>query len=206
MLLLQTNNVARRFGAETLFHKINFQIQDRGRVALVGRNGAGKTTLLKIIAGINPPDDGDVSMRKDCQIGYLAQDQGLSSDQTIWDEMNAVFAKLHQQERQIQQLEQQISSLDPQAANYQDVLNTYDQVQNAFLKTAVIPMKLKLKVCSTGFILKRIATKPSLIPFLVVKKHKLHSQSSCSKNPISSFWMNRLTTWTCRYSPGSKIT
>lgn len=151
MLLLQTNNVARRFGAETLFHKINFQIQDRGRVALVGRNGAGKTTLLKIIAGINPPDDGDVSMRKDCQIGYLAQDQGLSSDQTIWDEMNAVFAKLHQQERQIQQLEQQISSLDPQAANYQDVLNTYDQVQNAFSQNGGYTYEAKIKSVLHGF-------------------------------------------------------
>ena len=151
MLLLQTNNVARRFGAETLFHKINFQIQDRGRVALVGRNGAGKTTLLKIIAGINPPDDGDVSIRKDCQIGYLAQDQGLSSDQTIWDEMNAVFAKLHQQERQIQQLEQQISSLDPQAANYQDVLNTYDQVQNAFSQNGGYTYEAKIKSVLHGF-------------------------------------------------------
>lgn len=151
MLLLQTNNVARRFGAETLFHKINFQIQDRGRVAIVGRNGAGKTTLLKIIAGINPPDDGDVSMRKDCQIGYLAQDQGLSSDQTIWDEMNAVFAKLHQQERQIQQLEQQISSLDPQAANYQDVLNTYDQVQNAFSQNGGYTYEAKIKSVLHGF-------------------------------------------------------
>lgn len=151
MLLLQTNNVARRFGAETLFHKINFQIQDRGRVALVGRNGAGKTTLLKIIAGINPPDDGDVSIRKDYQIGYLAQDQGLSSDQTIWDEMNAVFAKLHQQERQIQQLEQQISSLDPQAANYQDVLNTYDQVQNAFSQNGGYTYEAKIKSVLHGF-------------------------------------------------------
>lgn len=151
MLLLQTNNVARRFGAETLFHKINFQIQDRGRVAIVGRNGAGKTTLLKIIAGINPPDDGDVSMRKDCQIGYLAQDQGLSSDQTIWDEMNAVFAKLHQQERQIQQLEQQLSSLDPQAANYQDVLNTYDQVQNAFSQNGGYTYEAKIKSVLHGF-------------------------------------------------------
>ncbi len=64
MLLLQSVNVMRRFGAEILFHNINLQIQTKGRVALVGRNGAGKTTLLKIIAGINPPDEGKVSSKK----------------------------------------------------------------------------------------------------------------------------------------------
>ena len=52
MLLLQTNNVERRFGSDVLFHNMNMQIQEHGRTALVGRNGAGKTTFLKIIAGL----------------------------------------------------------------------------------------------------------------------------------------------------------
>ena len=53
MLLLQTNDVVRRFGADVLFHNMNMQIQEHGRTALVGRNGAGKTTLLKMIAGFD---------------------------------------------------------------------------------------------------------------------------------------------------------
>ena len=56
MILLQANNVMRRFGADVLFHDIILQIQGHGRTALVGRNGAGKTTLLKMIAGITSPD------------------------------------------------------------------------------------------------------------------------------------------------------
>lgn len=151
MLLLQTNNVSRRFGADTLFQNVNFQIQDRGRVALVGRNGAGKTTLLKIIAGINPPDDGDVSSRKDCSIGYLAQDQGLISSQTIWQEMDSVFAKLHEQEKQIHDLEQQISTIDPSDPNYADTLSTYDAIQNSFSQSGGYTFEAKIKSVLHGF-------------------------------------------------------
>lgn len=151
MLLLQTNNVARRFGAETLFHKINFQIQDHGRVALVGRNGAGKTTLLKIIAGINPPDEGDVSSRKECSIGYLAQDQGLDSQKTIWGEMDTVFAALHEQERQISDLEQQISTIDPTDKRYPDILKTYDQIQNDYSNNGGYTFEAKIKSVLHGF-------------------------------------------------------
>lgn len=61
MLLLQTNNVERRFGSDVLFHNMNMQIQDHGRTALVGRNGAGKTTFLKIVAGLTEPDEGTVT-------------------------------------------------------------------------------------------------------------------------------------------------
>ena len=76
MLLMQTNDVLRRFGADVLFHNINLQITDHARVALVGRNGAGKTTLLKILAQITEPDEGTLSVAKNVTIGYLAQDQG----------------------------------------------------------------------------------------------------------------------------------
>jgi len=65
MIILQTQNVARRFGSEYLFKNINLQIQDRSRMALVGRNGAGKTTLLKMLAQITQPDDGEISTKKD---------------------------------------------------------------------------------------------------------------------------------------------
>ena len=87
MILLQANNVMRRFGADVLFHDINLQIQEHGRTALVGRNGAGKTTLLKMIAGITNPDEGTISKSKDLTIGYLAQYQDISTEQTIYEEL-----------------------------------------------------------------------------------------------------------------------
>ncbi|AZP04563.1 MAG TPA: ATP-binding cassette domain-containing protein [Candidatus Jeotgalibaca pullicola] len=91
MILLQGQNLARHFGSAILFENIQITIQDQERIALVGRNGAGKSTLLKILAGIEPTDDGKVVKRKDIQIGYLDQYSTVDSDQTIWEEMLSVF-------------------------------------------------------------------------------------------------------------------
>ncbi|KRO10210.1 ABC transporter-like protein [Paucilactobacillus hokkaidonensis] len=151
MLLLQSVNVMRRFGAEILFHNINLQIQTKGRVALVGRNGAGKTTLLKIIAGINPPDEGKVSSKKGTTLGYLAQDQGLDSQQSIWGEMDSVFADLHEQEAQIHSLEQKISQLTPTDSDYETTLKTYDQLQNDFSTNGGFTFEARIRSVLHGF-------------------------------------------------------
>lgn len=124
----------RRFGADVLFDNVQMDIQEHARVALVGRNGAGKSTLLKMIAGETVPDEGQISMRKGLTIGYLAQDQGLDSNNTIWEEMSSVFAELHAIEKRMHQLENQLS--DPSIMNdeqaYQQTLKTYDQIQTEF--------------------------------------------------------------------------
>lgn len=124
----------RRFGADVLFDNVQMDIQEHARVALVGRNGAGKSTLLKMIAGETVPDEGQISMRKGLTIGYLAQDQGLDSNNTIWEEMSSVFAELHAIEKRMHQLENQLS--DPAIMNdeqaYQQTLKTYDQIQTGF--------------------------------------------------------------------------
>lgn len=124
----------RRFGADVLFDNVQMDIQEHARVAFVGRNGAGKSTLLKMIAGETVPDEGQISMRKGLTIGYLAQDQGLDSNNTIWEEMSSVFAELHAIEKRMHQLENQLS--DPAIMNdeqaYQQTLKTYDQIQTEF--------------------------------------------------------------------------
>ena len=127
MLVLQTHDVLRRFGADVLFHNINLQINDQARVALVGRNGAGKTTLLKILAQITEPDEGTLAVGKNVTIGYLAQDQGLDSQNTIWAELDGVFAPLHAMEKRLHALEEQLASVDATSPAYQEILSEYDR-------------------------------------------------------------------------------
>ena len=151
MILLQTNDVERRFGADVLFHNINLQIQEHGRTALVGRNGAGKTTLLKMIAGITSPDEGTISKAKDLSIGYLAQDQGLDSQNNIWTELDTVFADLHKEEQAIHDLEKQLATLDATSGQYSRVMEQYDRLQGDFKKRGGFEYESRMRGILTGF-------------------------------------------------------
>ncbi|GBG95525.1 ATPase component of ABC transporter with duplicated ATPase domains [Ligilactobacillus salitolerans] len=133
MLLLQVQQAARVFAGDPLFQKIDLNIQSDSRIALVGPNGAGKSTLIKMIIGQSEPDEGQIVKRKNLTIGYLAQDTGLESDDTIYAEMLKVFAGLIEMEKKIHQLEKLISSsTDTNSTRYQELLKQYDQLMHDF--------------------------------------------------------------------------
>ncbi|SMF73000.1 ATP-binding cassette, subfamily F, member 3 [Paenibacillus uliginis N3/975] len=126
-MLLQANGITKLFGVTPVLEGINLQILERERIGLVGVNGAGKSTLLQILSGDMSYDGGQIFKAKETTIGYLAQNSGLQSDRTIWEEMLDVFTPLIETERELRQMEQQIadpaSSEDPK--RYQDLLDRY---------------------------------------------------------------------------------
>lgn len=134
MILLQVNQLAKNFGADPILTNIKLEVQTRDRIALVGRNGAGKSTLLKIIAGQMTYDSGEIIKPKEVTIGYLAQNTGLESELSIWDEMLTVFSHLQKQEKQLRSLEGQMA--DPDVLNnsdaYERILKEYDKLQVDF--------------------------------------------------------------------------
>lgn len=132
MILLQANQIARHFGAEILFENIHLEIQTGARIALVGRNGAGKSTLLKIIAGIEAPDVGNIAKNKTATLGYLAQDTGLDSTETVWNEMLKAFEDVRLMEQRMRDLEVFISEGTPDTPAYQSFLKEYDKLQHDF--------------------------------------------------------------------------
>lgn len=133
-MLLQVQQVTRRFGADTLFDNVSLDVPEHGRVALVGRNGAGKSTLIRMITGIDAPDEGQIIYKKGMTMGYLAQDTGLDSDKSIWEEMASVFKDLQDQEEELHRMEARMS--DPEVINdeqaFEQLSKTYDQRQTAF--------------------------------------------------------------------------
>ena len=134
MILLQVNNLSKSFGVEPILENVKLEIQEGERVALVGRNGAGKSTLLKVIAGEYNYDSGDIMKPKDVTIGYLAQDSGLESDETIWNEMLTVFTDLIEQEKTLRRMEADMGSerILNDAAAYERLLSSYDEEQHTF--------------------------------------------------------------------------
>lgn len=86
-MVLACNNISKSFGIDEIIKNASFHIEEREKAAIVGINGAGKTTLLRIIMGEYQADSGEVIIAKDRTIGYLAQHQKLSGDNTIYDEL-----------------------------------------------------------------------------------------------------------------------
>ena len=124
MILLQANQVARLFGDDVLFQNMHMEIQDRSRIALVGRNGTGKSTFLKILAKIEEPDLGTISTTKELTIGYLDQHTGLESTKTIWEEMLSVFDPVRKMEERLRFLEIEMSekATDSDSQSYEQLL------------------------------------------------------------------------------------
>lgn len=130
MIVLQCAQLSKSFGTDTILNQVKLEVKSNERIALVGRNGAGKSTLLKIIAGELIHDEGTLMIPKEVDVGYLAQDSGLSSGRSIWDEMMTVFEALRKMEKKLHSLEEQMS--DPSHPRYEKVLEEYDQLQQDF--------------------------------------------------------------------------
>lgn len=153
MILLQGQNLARHFGPTVLFENIQITVQDHERIALVGRNGAGKSTLLKILAGIEPPDEGVVSKSKDLSVGYLDQHSAVDSNKTIWEEMLTIFEPIIQLSKEAEKaalaLADETLFEDEQA--YQKALERYDALQQELQKTNAYGYESEIRSVLHGF-------------------------------------------------------
>ena len=97
------------FGGTTLFSDISFQINEKDRIALMGKNGAGKSTLLKILAGVRQPTRGKVTAPKDCVIAYLPQHLMTEDGRTVFEEASLAFSHLKEMEREIDAMNQELA-------------------------------------------------------------------------------------------------
>lgn len=134
MILLQAEQISKAYGIETILQDISLQVQTGERVGLVGVNGSGKSTLMKILAGELSYDSGAIRKPKDVTVGYLAQDSGLESERTIWEEMLSVFTHLREEERELRRLEALMG--DPHVLadekRYQQIAESYARLSDAF--------------------------------------------------------------------------
>ena len=149
MIILQANKIERSFAGEVLFENINLQVDERDRIALVGRNGAGKSTLLKILVGEEEPSSGEINKKKDISLSYLAQDSRFESENTIYDEMLHVFDGLRMTEKQLRQMELEMG--EKSGADLEKLMSDYDRLSEEFRQAGGFTFEADIRAILNGF-------------------------------------------------------
>ncbi|RSJ13600.1 ABC-F family ATP-binding cassette domain-containing protein [Streptococcus mitis] len=149
MIILQANKIERSFAGEVLFDNINLQVDERDRIALVGKNGAGKSTLLKILVGEEEPTSGEINKKKDISLSYLAQDSRFKSENTIYDEMLHVFDDLRRTEKQLRQMELEMGEKSGDDLN--KLMSDYDRLSENFRQAGGFTYEADIRAILNGF-------------------------------------------------------
>ena len=149
MIILQANKIERSFAGEVLFDNINLQVDERDRIALVGKNGAGKSTLLKILVGEEEPTSGEINKKKDISLSYLAQDSRFESENTIYDEMLHVFDDLRRAETQLRQMELEMG--EKSGEDLDKLMADYDRLSENFRQDGGFTYEADIRAILNGF-------------------------------------------------------
>ena len=149
MIILQANKIERSFAGEVLFDNINLQVDERDRIALVGKNGAGKSTLLKILVGEEEPTSGEINKKKDISLSYLAQDSRFESENTIYDVMLHVFDDLRRTEKQLRQMELEMG--EKSGEDLDKLMSDYDRLSENFRQAGGFTYEADIRAILNGF-------------------------------------------------------
>ena len=129
-MILSCNNISKSFGTDVIIKSCSFNIEDHEKAAIVGINGAGKSTLLKIITGEEPADTGIVTLAKDKTLGYLAQQQDLQSDRSIYDELLSVKQYILDMESELRRIEAAMNNAS--GDELESLMNRYTNLNHEF--------------------------------------------------------------------------
>ena len=127
MPILAATNIGLSFGTRVILDKVSLSIEPGDRIGVVGRNGQGKSTFLKIMAGIMPPDLGEVSLQRGCRAGYLHQDPILDPNETLRGAAEAAFAQLHEAHRKLDELFEKMATA--QGDELERLLKTQERLE-----------------------------------------------------------------------------
>ena len=131
--MITVDGLTVEFGGTTLFKDISFQINEKDRIALMGKNGAGKSTLLKIIAGVRKPTRGSVSAPKDCVVAYLPQHLMTEDGRTVFDETCQAFAHLHEIQAEIDHINNELTTrTDYESDEYMQLIEKVSSLSEKF--------------------------------------------------------------------------
>ena len=131
--MISVESLAVEFGVKPLFHNASFVVNDRDRIALVGKNGAGKSTLLKILCGQQQPTSGVVAIPNDTTIGYLPQVMNLQDDTTVREETRKAFARETQMKERLEAMNRELGErTDYDSPEYMQLVERYTEAHDRY--------------------------------------------------------------------------
>ena len=131
--MIAVNDISVEFGGTALFSKISFAINENDKIALMGKNGAGKSTLLKIIAGVNKPSSGNISVPKDAVVAYLPQHLLTTDEATVFEETSKAFAEIFKMKTEIDEINETLTvRTDYESEAYMKLIERVSELSEKF--------------------------------------------------------------------------
>lgn len=149
--MISIENLKVEFGVKPLFHDVSFVVNDKDRIALVGKNGAGKSTLLKIIAGLQKPTTGNVAIPTDTTIGYLPQVMNLQDDTTVRQETQKAFADIDKIKAKVDKLNKELASrTDYESESYMQLVEKFTNEHDRYMMMGAENYEAEIERTLTG--------------------------------------------------------
>ncbi|AZB41990.1 ABC transporter ATP-binding protein [Bacillus sp. FJAT-42376] len=158
MIICSVKNLSKSFGGHFLFTNLSLEVHDHDRIGLVGRNGTGKTTIFKLLKGIEHPDTGVISVRKNARIGYLEQIPKADPDETAEDVLKKAFAELAGIQEKMSWLEGEMAAAGSEELDR--ILVQYGSLQEQFERLGGYEMEAKLNKVASGLQISPLLKQP----------------------------------------------
>ena len=149
--MISIDNLKVEFGVKPLFDNVSFVINDKDRIALVGKNGAGKTTMLKIICGLQKPTSGNVAIPNDTTIGYLPQVMNLQDDTTVREETQKAFADISHMKERVDRLNAELAErTDYESESYMELVQKFTAEHERYMMMGAENYEAEIERTLTG--------------------------------------------------------
>ena len=132
MIILSAQNIAKSFGVNAVLRDVSLTVQQGDRIGLVGVNGCGKSTLMRILAGLDTQDGGEISLVRGTRIGYLAQQNMVTSGETVWNELQKVYEPVFAMEAKLRELEDEMAHAHTDEQRFARLSADYDRLMHRF--------------------------------------------------------------------------
>ena len=132
MIILSAQHIAKSFGVNAVLRDVSLTVQQGDRIGLVGVNGCGKSTLMRILAGLDAQDGGEISLVRGLRVGYLAQQNMVTSGETVWNELQKVYEQVFAMEKKLRELEDEMAHAHTDAQRFAQLSADYDRLTQRF--------------------------------------------------------------------------